>query len=437
MAEEEKKKRPVFTRTVDENGKVFIDCHLLPHQLKAKNSEKQISGIVGGRGCGKSIFLSVMALREIIEGGKVILFAQDFGALMKTMFRDIIERFRECELTPKVNYQQKTIMFGKGELYGYSYENIESVRGLSECSMLILDEFAKAPIDILAVASPCLRGSKRKKRIIFGTTPRKGSIWNKWFRDNSVDKDVFTATMYDNTELDEDDYKLQENAIKDENAFKQEILGSILDDDVEFGIIKTSDYPMFRKQPFGVRKLGIDCAGSGGDYNVFVVSDDTSVLEIVREQVADTYKMYNIAADLIHKYDIRRVNIDTTGGFGNGIMDMLKHNKTGLLVNGVNFGQKSNNDIYLNARAEMYFNLAEKIRNGFYIEDDKVKEELQYTTYQINGSGKTLLVPKTTIKEVIGRSPDTADALALSLYDSETELTPEESLNIAMSFVSI
>lgn len=429
-------KKPVFTRTVDENGKIFIDCHLLPHQRDARKSTKQISGIVGGRGCGKSIFLSVMAVEEMVHGGKVILFAQDFGALMKTMFKEILERFRECGLTPQTNLQARTIKIGKGELYGYSYENIESVRGLSNCSMLILDEFAVAPINILETASPCLRGSVRPKRIIFGTTPRKGSIWNKWFRDTSIDKDVFTATMYDNTELDEEDYKLQEKAIKDENAFKQEILGTILDDDVEFGIIKQIDYPTFKKQPFGIHTMGIDCAGSGGDYNVFVVADNSSILEIVREQVADTYKLYNIANNLIQKYDIRRVNVDATGGFGNGLVDMLQHNKAGLIVNPINFGQKPKEDIYVNARAEMYFNLANKIREGFYIEDDKVKEELQYTTYQINGSGKTLLVPKDNIRELIGRSPDTSDALALALYDMET-MSPQESLNIAFNFTSI
>ena len=308
-----KEKRPVFTRTVDETGQIFIDCHLLPHQKKARESTKQISGIVGGRGCGKSIFLSVMAVSEILQGGKVILFAQDFKALMLTMFKEIQERFRECQLVPEVNNGIKSIKFGNGELYGFSYENIESVRGLSECSMLILDEFAIAPINILETVAPCLRGSSRRKRIIFGTTPRKGSIWNKWFRDDTVDKDVFTATMYDNTELDEEDYKLQENAIKDDKAFQQEILGTILDDDVEFGIIRQSDYPLCRKENYGIRKMGIDCAGSGGDYNVFVVSDDNGILEIVREQIADTYKLYSIANELTKKWNVKRINIDCTG----------------------------------------------------------------------------------------------------------------------------
>ena len=126
-------------------------------------------------------------------------------------------------------------------------------------------------------------------------------------------------------------------------------------------------------------------------------------------------------------------------GFGNGLADMLKHNVNNIIVNGINFAQKPIDENYLNARAEMYFNLTEKIRTGFYIDDDKVKEELQYTTYQINGSGKTLLCPKSNIKELIGRSPDTSDALALSLYDSTpiSDITPQQSLNIAMRFTSI
>jgi hypothetical protein len=382
-----------------------------------------------------------MAIEELIQGGKIILFAQDFRALMLTMFKEIQERFRECKLEPIVNNGLHSIKFGKGELYGFSYENIESVRGLSECSMLILDEFAIAPINILETVAPCLRGSARRKRIIFGTTPRKGSIWNKWFRNTEVDKDVFTATMYDNTELSEEDYKLQENAIKDDAAFQQEILGTILDDDVEFGIIRQSEYPLKRKENYGIRKMGIDCAGSGGDYNVFVVSDDNGILETVREQVADTYQLYNTANELAKRWDVKRINIDCTGGFGNGLCDMLKHNVNNIAVNAINFAQKANNDaVYLNARAEMYFNLADKIREGFYIDDDKIREELQYTTYQINGSGKTLLCPKSNIKELIGRSPDTSDALALALYDTGnilSSLTPNQSLDIAMRFVDI
>lgn len=427
-------KRPVFTREGD-----TITCHLLPHQLMAKDSEKQISGIVGGRGCGKSIFLSAMALNEIAEGGKVLLLAQNYKSLRLNLFREVIKRFYECGLEPKVNYAEMSIRYGAGELFGFSYENVDSVRGISEVSMLMLDELALAPMNLLETCTPCLRGCTRKVRILFATSPKKGSIWNKWFKDPDVDKDIFTATMLDNTELDDAEIALQKKAIKDELAYRQEILGEILDDDVEWGIIKQSDFPMSRKPAFGIHRMGIDCAGSGGDYNVFTVVDDNGVLEKVKLQNADTYELYNTAYGLVKKHDIRMVNIDCTGGFGNGLADMLDHNRlNGVTVNRVNFGQKPVTGTFLNARAEMYFNLADRIREGFFVDDLDVREELCFTTYDINGTGKTLLVPKEKIKEIIGRSPDSADSLALALYSPNSNLlSPRESLGVAMKFVGI
>ena len=428
-----KEKHPVFTRVGND-----IKCHMLPHQLKAKTSTKRIAGILGGRGCGKSIFLSAMALLEIAAGGKVLLLAQNYKSLRLNLFSEIVKRFYECGFQPEVNYSEMSIKFGNGSLYGFSYENVEAVRGLSEVSMLMLDELALAPANLFETANPCLRGASRRTRILFATTPRKGSIWNRWFKDTTIDKDIFTATMFENTELDDEEIELQKATIKDEAAYRQEILGEILEDDVEFGIIKAMDYPMQRKESFGIRRMGFDAAGSGADYNVFVVTDDNNILEIVKEQVADTYKLFNIASDLIHKYDVRLVNLDCTGGFANGLADMLEHSN--VTINRINFAQAANKkDIYANARAEMYFNLTDKIRNGFFIGQQDIKDELQYMTYTINGSGKTLLCPKKDIKELIGRSPDTSDALALALYDVETntEFDPHTSLDIAMQFVEI
>lgn len=427
-----KEKHPVFTVEGNE-----IVCHFLPHQLKAKDSKQQITGIVGGRGCGKSIFLSAMALLEILQGGKVILFGSDFHTLIITLFGEIVKRFRECGLEPKVNYNDKSIAYGNGILYGFSYEAIDKVRGLSECSMLMLDELALAPANILEVATPCLRGSGRRTRILFATSPNKATVWNKWFRDKT-DKDIYTATMFDNTELSEEDIELQKKAIKDEQGYRQEILGEILDADIQFCVISRNEFPMNYKGQYGIRRLGIDCAGSGADYNVFVVVDDNGILDIRKEQHADTFSLFAIAKELIQKWNIKSVNIDVTGGFGNGIYDMLRMNYQNLIINGVNFGQKANKDCYANARAEMYFDMAEKVRNGFYVNNEDIKDELSYTSYDVNGSGKTQLVKKEKIKELIGHSPDTTDAFCLALYECHDEyISPDESLNIAMKFVSI
>lgn len=416
-----------------------LQVNLMKHQRAAYASTKQIAGIAGSRSCGKTIYLSVEAFLALIQGKRVMVMAQNYKSLKLNIFREIKNRFQEAGLIPEVNSSDMTIKFGNGELIGFTYESIDSTRGMTEVSLLLLDELAYAPPNLLATVAPCLRGAGGS-RIRFGTSPKKGSIWNKWFRDTSVEKDLFTATMFENTELDEEDYELQKKAIKDEMQYRQEILGEILDDDVEFGIIKATDYPMQRKAAHGIRKMGIDCAGSGADNNVFTVVDDAGILEEVKIQIADTFKMFSIAQELIKKWDIRRINIDVTGGFGNGAYDMLKANYKNIIINGVNFGGKPKDEKrFVNARAEMYFDGTDRIRDdGFYVDDPMIKEELQFTTYDINSAGKVLLCPKSVIKELIGRSPDSADALMLALYDSDSMLlSPTESLNIAMQFATI
>lgn len=428
-----KQKHPVFTRNGDE-----IVCHLLPYQTAAKDSKKQIAGIVGGRGSGKSIFLSAMALFEIIQGGKVLLIAQTHKSLRLTLFQEIINRFAECELRPDVNYGEMSIKFGTGMLYGFSYENLEAVRGLSDVSMLMLDELALAPPQLFETVNPCLRGSTRRKRILFATTPRKGTIWNKWFQEDLEEKDIFTATMFDNTELDKEDIELQKKTIKDANAYRQEILGEILDDTVDFCIISPSDYPTNKQMPKGEKILGIDLSGYGADENIFVVSDESSIVEIVRIQIADTFKQYNIAKELIKKHNIKLVNLDASGGFGWGLTDLLK--KDNINVTAINFGQAAKEkDKYANIRSEMYLNAAQKIRDGFYVDNEELKQELAYTAYKITKTGKTILEPKATVKELLGHSPDLSDAFVLSLYKPDDIIysSPMESLNIAMKFVGI
>lgn len=429
-------KHPVFTRINDE-----ITCHLLPYQTQAKDSKKQIAGIVGGRGCGKSIFLSAMALLEIIQGGKVLLLAQNYKSLRINLFTEVINRFRECGFEPEVNYGEMSIKFGSGALYGFSYEHVDSVRGLSEISMLMLDELGLAPANLFETANPCLRGAKRRTRILFATTPKKGSIWNKWFVDDTVDKDVFTATMFDNTELTEEEIELQKQTIKDPSAYRQEILGEILDDDIEFCIISHTDYPTIKKPSYGIRKLGIDLAGFGADNNVFVVSDESSIIEKVKIQNADIFQQQNIARELIQKHNVKVVNLDASGGFGLGLYDLLKTDSS-IIVNPINFGQSAiDKDKYSNCRSEMYMKAMQKIRDGFYIDDDELKEELSYMSYKIGNNGKTQLESKSIVKELLGHSPDTADAFVLSLYDLSNEepiySSPTESLNIALRFASI
>lgn len=410
---------------------------LLPWQLKLINSNSKIAGLYTARGAGKTFYLSVEALTSLVNQERCVIFAQNYKALSMNIFTAILKRCQENAVKATFHAGNMTITYGKGIIYGFTYENINAVRGATEIHKLLLDEIAYAPIELLSTAAPCLRGVGGSI-IRFASSPRKGSYWDRQIKENK-EWDVITGIkMTDNTKLSEEDFELMRASITDENQYRQEILGEILDDEVQFIVLSYKDYPLYHKGNNGIRRLGIDCAGSGADYNVFVVTDDNGILEKLKIQMADTYKLHSTASELIKKWNIKVVNIDTTGGFGNGLYDMLKYSTHNVSINGINFAQKPKNDCYVNARAEMYFEMANKVRNGFYVEDEEIKTELSYTTYNINNSGKTLLVPKAEIKEILGRSPDTTDAFCLSLYESDNQyISPSESLNIALKFASI
>lgn len=416
------------------------EIKLLPHQLKALNSSAQIAGIAGSRALGKTYYLSVEALISLINGERCIIFAQTYKALTMNIFTEIMKRCEECGIAAELHNGNNTITFGNGIVFGFTYDTPNTCRGATEINKLLLDELFYAPNDILSIAAPCLRGTGKVSKIRFASSPRKGSYWNRWIRENK-DIEWFSGKMMDNTFLSASDLELAKKAIKDENMYKQEILGEILDDEAEFSIVKQDDFPIVPQLEADICTMGIDCAGYGADKNAFVVVNGREIVDIELVQVGDSFSLANVATNLIQKHGVAIVNIDITGSTVNGLFDILKtRHGNKIQINGINFAQSANDkDKYANARAEMYLNLSEKIKGGFYIKDTDIREELVITQYYINNTGRICLQPKAEIKEILGHSPDTTDALALSLYniDQHKYYSKEKNIDIALKFVGV
>lgn len=109
------------------------------------------------------------------------------------------------------------------------------------------------------------------------------------------------------------------------------------------------------------------------------------------------------------------------GGLGLGIVARLS--QLGTPVIGVNFGEGANaillpsGDIVKvhNKRAEMYAKLRSALPNLAIPDDRKLVTEMSTLLYGYDGAeSKILLEKKDDIRERIGRSPDRADALALT-----------------------
>lgn len=399
-----------------------IEIALLPHQKSFIQSNSNKVLLLAGRATGKSYVASIVAAMNLLQGKRMIVLAQTFSALQRNIFQEIVNRLDEWNIEYNYNRSSMFIQIGKGICYGYSYENIESLRGLTDISVCIADEIALAndPETLFSALAPVMRGKDIKPKMYAMTTPRGGSPWNELFK---TDKswDIVTATTFDNTFLSKESIQNMEESLSDDMK-RQELYGDLLDMQVENAIV---DVDRISSEPNGIDDVfycGIDFARYGNDETVMLVRNGYSIAEIVRLKDADTEELVNRYLNLYSKYKPISTALDATGGWSIGFFDRLKNTHPELIE--VNFQGSSPDNICLNNRSFIYNRLAEALKNGFSIKLDKdgqeIRRALKYTTWMLSSSGLRQLIPKDKIKNIIGHSPDTTDALALSFYKNTT-----------------
>ena len=100
-------------------------------------------------------------------------------------------------------------------------------------------------------------------------------------------------------------------------------------------------------------------------------------------------------------------------GNGSGVIDRLR--QLGHEVIEVNFSGKPMDAVYKNKRTEMWCLMAEWLKAGGAIPNlTDLKQDLGSPIYFYDSANKKCLESKDAIKARIRRSPDTADALALT-----------------------
>lgn len=391
-----------------------IEIKLLKHQRAFLESKDNKVLLLAGRATGKSYVASIAAAMNMLMGKRLIVFAQTFSSLQRNIFAEIVNRLNEWKVSYNYNKSSMIISVGNGICYGYSYENIESVRGLTNISVCIADEIALAPIPevFFAAVSPVMRGPNIIPKFYALTTPRGGSTWNELFKSDSS-WDIITATTFDNTFLSSESIQLMKESLTVEMQ-QQELYGQLLDMQVENAII---DIDKVNTVPNGSDEqyyCGIDFARYGSDSTCIVIRNGYSIVEMNKMNNADTDEIVNTYLTLCKKYNPIMTAIDSTGGYDIGFYDRLKH--TNKEIQEVNFGSASDDGICANKRSFIYFNLASALENGFAIDDNEMRQALRYTTWSLTANGKRILTPKDNIKRIIGHSPDSLDALALSFY---------------------
>jgi len=412
---------------------INVDIKPEPYQRSFFTQRERLSGMYSGRGVGKSWVMHNKACIALASGENVLYLTPTNSLLRKQMMPRMLSTLRSWGLTATWNKSDETISVdgSTGILWGASYRNYDDVcRGADGVSTVCYDELAKAddlPMLFAAVA-PTMRGAKFEPQTIYATTPRKGSQCDRMVLNNELGRVVTGATIDDNTHVTEAERENMKRFLKGD-LYRQEIQGQILSGDIESAVFTSDCFGRMWQPPRGHASMGIDCAGHGRDYNVFYVIDDVHILEKVKVQKADSFEMNNIARGLIQKYKVRQVTVDGTGGYGQAIYDFLKLDPS-LQVYFTNFGQAAeDHEHFANARAEMFFRLAEAMKLEFRLDDAETEEELRIISSDVNVSGKCLLVSKDVIKKVLQRSPDSSDALALAYYNRRKMSTLDVAVN--------
>lgn len=411
---------------------------LVAHQKKFLLSDKPTVVLNCGRSSGKSFIASLIGALRVKEGKKILVWAQDYKALAENLLSEITKRLDEMCVNYHYNQNAHKITCGKGVIYGLSYENIEACRGFTEIGIAICDEIALAPANFFGTMAFCMRGKGISPKIYCMTTPRVGTWWNDFVRKADPDKiEIIRGNMMsllDKDIITQGTLDLVKATCLDDNMLRQELYGELVEDN-STGVLFTSrllsNAPKFMQRNNNGYAIGIDCSGLGKDSNVIVVRNQNEILEIVEKKVASNSELCSIVRGIIMthgKGNLSHIAIDEA--YGLDLHERLT--EAGIIATIVPFGGKANNQAYANRRAEMYINLKKGIEEyGLKGITEELHRELQATKYILNNNGKIQLIPKDEIKLNIGRSPDAADALALTyiqeiipqgLIESEREI---------------
>lgn len=416
-----------------------IDMQLsVPQAEFLKREEDPLLIFQAGVGSGKTFIASVYLISHMLRGRRMVAGALTHGALMKTLFAQAFDLAWGWGLDPVINKQDKTLRVGDGITFGYSSEAPNDVLGLSNIYGLVLDEASRSNELFYNNLSDRLRGkgiAKPHKRLITSPCVEPSAEWYNELKRKHPEA-LIRAPLYTNPFVDpEYIHELEERYGIGTPLYRQQVLGEDIASDYLNAIVKDCDFntnPALHALQVSPYYYGMDFATAGRDLTCAYVINDTGIVEEFTEAISDTQTHTEMVQRAYDKYRaIDAFGLDGSGGFSQGCYDNFKH-KPYINVRQISFSESPVKPIYRNIRAEMYMELAQAIKDGFYIDREKypkLVEELRNTRFFLDDRGLIRIIPKEDIKRIIGRSPDHSDALALAVY-SKNHLKKETSAKV-------
>lgn len=301
----------------------------------------------------------------------------------------------------------------------FGADNADALRGLY-FDAVVLDEVAQMRHEVWQeIVRPAL--ADRGGKALFIGTPKGENLFHTLYVDAQKDTTgEWKALMYRVTETDalpkEEVEKLK--ATMDDSAYRQEFLCdfSASSDNVLITLDDAQAASERAYAPLAYESMplvfGVDVARFGNDCSVVFPRRGLVALEPTVIAKANNVQVAERIIGLYHQ--LKPVSIFVDAGQGQGVIDILRQSLP--CVYEVPFGGQALDPAkYFNRRSEMWYLLREWIRDGGAIPSmPQLVGELAAPIYGFDPKGRISLEKKEDIKERLGRSPDLADALALT-----------------------
>lgn len=181
---------------------------------------------------------------------------------------------------------------------------------------------------------------------------------------------------------------------------------------------RAADWASYRPS---VVRLGVDVARFGSDSTIIYERRDGLCRKVAEYHGADTMVVTGHIIRAQQETGADRVYIDEIG-VGAGVVDRLKEQGYSWAI-GVNFGAGAqDSEKYANQRGECYWLMRQAIERGeLAISNDDFAGQVTSIRWKPNSKGQITIEAKDDLKRRIGRSPDDADAVALT-YSTESSV---------------
>ena len=323
----------------------------------------------------------------------------------------------------KINEAELSVSVpGKFTVYICGADNEDALRG-TYADGVVLDEYGDIKPHIYdEIIRPMLL-SREGWTLFFGTPKGQNQFYDVYcraVREMQKPDSEWWAGMYraDQTGVISPKELEQIKAQTPENTFRQEYLCDfaasaqnvlISIDDVLAGLGRYYSETDLNGAP---KIIGVDPARFGDDRSVIFKRRGLQAYRPTVLNKLDNVDLAGRVAQEAREFEADAVFVDA--GNGAGVIDVLR--RMGHDVIEVPFGSAPlSAGEYANKRAEMWGEMAKWIKAGGALADcEGLARDLTCASYQFDAAGRMKLESKEKIKERFGKSPDLADALALT-----------------------